>query len=392
MRAPLNPNLARTLSSPIVEAASWLRTAPQDPALPLLNVSQAAPIAPPPEPLRQAMAEAILTRTEAHLYGPVLGLPELRQALADHTGRLYGGAVGFDQTGITSGCNEAFTAVMTTLAQAGDEVIFPVPWYFNHAMWADMSGVRPVALPTGPDLLPDPEHAESLITAKTRAIVLITPNNPSGAEYPPALIEAFYKLCQKRKIALVLDETYRDFHSQDGAPHGLFQDPDWDQTLIHLYSFSKAFRLTGHRVGAVITNPERLKQVEKYLDTVTICATPLGQIGALYGLTHLTDWLAQERAEILRRRAAVLREAQDLPSWDLLGCGAYFAYFKHPHPISSAELAPLLVSQAQILLLPATFFYPASDPRGAFETRIAFANITPEQITNLFARLRHLAL
>ena len=104
----------------------------------------------------------------------------------------------------------------------GDEVLLPVPWYFNHAMWLSLSGIEAVPLPTGADLLPDPDQAAALITPRTRAIALVTPNNPGGVEYPPALLEAFAALAARHKIALIVDETYRDFHTRDGAPHTLF--------------------------------------------------------------------------------------------------------------------------------------------------------------------------
>jgi outer membrane receptor protein involved in Fe transport len=87
-------------------------------------------------------------------------------------------------------------------------------------------------------------------------------------EYPPAVIAAFRDLARKHGLALVIDETYRDFHSQDGSPHELLADPDWDDTVIRLYSFSKAYRLTGHRVGALMSSPERLAEVEKFIDQI----------------------------------------------------------------------------------------------------------------------------
>lgn len=185
----------------------------------------------------------------------------------------------------------------------------------------------------------------------------------------------------------MIDETYRDFHAADGPPHDLFADPDWDDTVIHLFSFSKTYRLTGHRVGALVASPRRLEQVEKYLDTVAICPAQPGQIGALWGLENLSDWVAGERRQILTRRAAVETGMSRLPGWRLLGVGAYFAYLEHPFAMGSAELARHLVAEAGVLVLPATFFRPKGDPRGDRELRIAFANIDAEQITDLFDRL-----
>ncbi|MFN4102451.1 MAG: aminotransferase class I/II-fold pyridoxal phosphate-dependent enzyme, partial [Pararhodobacter sp.] len=226
----------------------WLEGVSFPPDRPLLNVSQAAPVDPPPEALRRVIAEAALNRPEAHLYGPVLGNADLREAVAQEFSGAYGGQVTPAQVAITQGCNQAFCAVMTSLAGAGDQVILPTPWYFNHKMWLDMAGVQTRPLPCGDDLLPDPDRAAALIGPRTRAIVLVTPNNPSGAEYPAELVARFYDLAQAHGIALVLDETYRDFDSRSGAPHDLLARPDWDRTLIQLYSFSKAYRLTGHRV------------------------------------------------------------------------------------------------------------------------------------------------
>lgn len=137
------------------------------------------------------MADAALTKDDAHLYGPVLGMPALRDALAAQISTHYEATVTGDHVAITSGCNQAFAAAIATLCAEGDEVILPTPWYFNHKMWLDMSGVTSVALRTGDDLLPDVETARALITPRTRAIALVTPNNPGGVEYPAELVRAF---------------------------------------------------------------------------------------------------------------------------------------------------------------------------------------------------------
>ena len=379
--------MAATFPPPVMEARRWLTgvTFPAD--RPLINISQAAPVESPPLGLRQALAEAALNDPAAHLYGPVLGLPELRAEIALQWSLAYGGAVRPSQTAITQGCNQAFCAVLSTLAGAGDAVILPTPWYFNHKMWLDMQGITCQPLKPGPGLIPDAQAAAALITDRTRAIVLVSPNNPGGVEYPAETLAAFRDLCRQRGLALIVDETYRDFDSRSGRPHDLFTDPDWDDTLIQLYSFSKAYRLTGHRVGAITASESRLAEVEKFLDTVAICPSQLGQIGALWGMRNLSQWLAGERDEILRRRAAMVAGFAALPDWKLLGCGAYFAYVEHPFALASDALCKRLVSEAGLLMLPGTMFQPEGSPDGKRQIRIAFANVDAAGIAETFRRL-----
>ena len=381
-----------TFAPPVMEARRWLDGVSFPDNMPLINVSQAAPVDPPPQALRQAMADAALHKDDAHLYGPVLGMPALRAGLSAQINAHYAANTTPDHVAITSGCNQAFAAAIATLCDEGDEVILPTPWYFNHKMWLDMVGVAAVPLPVGDGMLPAVAAAEALITPRTRAIALVTPNNPAGVEYPDDLVLAFYRLARTHGIALLVDETYRDFDSRTGAPHALFEDPDWAKTFIHLYSFSKAFRLTGHRVGAIVADQNMLFEVEKFLDTVAICPNQLGQIAALWGLQNMAQWCAGERAEILDRRAAIedywpMMAAQ---GWELQGLGAFFAYVRHPFDMSSGDLAPALVKDAGVLLLPATMFYPEGDPRAPSELRIAFANIDRRGIKTLFERLSSL--
>jgi len=389
---PLNPAMAATFAPPVMEARRWLAETTLPTGLPLINVSQAAPVEPPPVGLRQAIADAALTNDAAHLYGPVLGLPELRAEVAAQWSAAYGGDIAAGQVAVTQGCNQAFCAVMATLAGAGDEVILPTPWYFNHKMWLDMQAVKAVPLPTGPGLIPEADQAAALITDRTRAIVLVSPNNPGGAEYPSETLAAFRDLCRARGLALIVDETYRDFDSRTGRPHDLFADPDWADVLIQLYSFSKAYRLTGHRVGAVVASTARLAEIEKFLDTVAICPSQLGQIAALWGMRNLAQWVAGERQEILSRRAAMIAGFPALTGWRLLGCGAYFAYAEHPFAAPSPEVAREILRQQAILMLPGTMFMPDDDPAGARQMRIAFANIDAGGIAELFKRLSDLRL
>ena len=385
---------AATFSPPVMEARRWLDGITFTPQKPLLNVSQAAPVEPPPQAMRQEMARVALEVPSAHLYGPVLGLPDLRAEVALQFSQAYGGALSAENVCITSGCNQAFCAAIETLTTEGDEVLLPTPWYFNHKMWLDMTGVTAVPIPPGPGLLPRIEDAAARITPRTRAIVLVTPNNPAGVEYPADLVGAFYDLARAHGLKLIVDETYRDFDSRSGTPHDLLSRPDWSDTLIQLYSFSKAYRLTGHRVGAMVAGPWLLSEVEKFLDTVTICPNQIAQYAALWGMKNLGQFLAGERDEILARRAAIEAGFPLLAAkgWRLLGCGAYFAWVEHPFDMSSDTLAKTMVRESAILALPGTMFAPQGDAFGARGLRIAFANIDASGIAELFARLAALDL
>jgi aspartate/methionine/tyrosine aminotransferase len=387
---PLSPLIAATPPPPVMEARRWLADAVFPPDRPLINLSQAAPVEPPPAPLRAAMAE-MLADPDCHLYGPVLGLPGLRAEIAAQWSAAYGGAITPEDVAITAGCNMAFCAAMATLAAPGDAVMLPTPWYFNHKMWLDTMGIETIPLPCLPDMTPDLDAARARLTKRVKAIVLVSPNNPTGAEYPGATVEAFARLARAAGAMLVLDETYRDFDGREGRPHALFADPDWREALIHLYSFSKAFRLTGHRVGAIVADPARLAEAEKFLDSIVICAPQLGQRAALWGLQNLGPWVAGERAEILRRREAIRAAFARLAGWEVLGAGAYFAYVRHPFASPSDVVARRLVHEASLLMLPGTMFGPTraegGDGTAERTLRVAFANAGAEGLAETGRRL-----
>jgi aspartate/methionine/tyrosine aminotransferase len=184
-----NPNLLLTTQPPIMELASLVKETKLPPNFPLIDVSQAAPSSPPPIEMRQHLSQLILNDTSVHLYGEVLGLPELRLEFSDHLNKFYkSNKLSSANIGITAGCNQAFAAAITSVAQADDQIILPSPWYFNHKMWLDILGIRTIVLDTGTTLIPDANEASKLITNKTRAIVLVNPNNQTGIKYPQETI------------------------------------------------------------------------------------------------------------------------------------------------------------------------------------------------------------
>jgi len=380
-----NPWLAAVAPSPIGETKRWVlgRTFPSD--RPLIDLSQAVPGYPPALEMRKHLGQLLLDPA-MHGYTPILGLPALRETYAAHLSSFYGARVGADEVGITSGCNQAFCLALMSIAQAGDQVILPRPHYFNHDMWMRMQGVEPVSLDfrPGSGAVPHVEDAEKLIGPRTRAIVLISPNNPTGAVYPRATIHAFYELAKKHGIALLLDETYKDFLPEGERPHGLFDEPDWQGTLVHLYSFSKVFALTGYRVGGVTAGTKLMAEIEKAMDCVSICPPRLGQEAALYGLNHLLPW-ARKNTEGLKARADLLGQGLHKSNrWRLVSIGAYFAYVEHPFANQpSTEVSKRLADEENLLTIPGDMFGAGQERF----VRLAFANVTDDKIPIVLERL-----
>jgi aspartate/methionine/tyrosine aminotransferase len=321
-----------------------------------------------------------------HGYTPILGVPALREEYAAHLSRFYGAPIAPGEVGITSGCNQAFCLALMSIAKAGDQVILPRPHYFNHDMWLRMQGIEPVSLDfrPGSGAVPHVEDAGRLIGPRTRAIVLISPNNPTGAVYPRETLHAFFELARRHGIALLLDETYKDFLPEDTRPHDLFAQPDWRGTLVHLYSFSKVFALTGYRVGGVTAGTALMAEIEKAMDCVSICPPRLGQEAALYGLRALLPW-ARRNTEGLKARADLLGNGLARSNrWRLVSIGAYFAYVEHPFAGErSTDVARRMADQENLLTIPGDMFGAGQERF----VRIAFANVSDDRIPAVLERL-----
>lgn len=380
-----NPFLARVAAPPIGQAALW--AAGYDGSHgPLINLSQAVPGEAPPAAMLAKLAEAAGS-DDAARYGPILGDTALRAAYAAHVSALYGTSIIPAETGISAGCNQAFFVAMMTVAKTGDAVILPAPSYFNHTMTLDMLGIETRTLTTHAEdgFLPDPAALESLIDGKVKAVALVSPNNPTGAIYPPALIAEIYAICRKHGIFLILDETYRDFMPDPEAPaHDLFQRNGWRETLVCLYSFSKSYAIPGHRMGAITASAGFLDQAEKVLDCLQICAPRPPQPALVWAITALADWRQEKRAEILTRADVFRKTMADHPDWRIEQVGAYFAYVRHPfHGTPSAVVAERLARELGVVTLPGSFFGAGQDAH----LRIAFANVSAERIATLGERL-----
>ena len=393
----INPLLLDTGTPPIPAARSWLEA--YDGRLgPLINLSQAVPGTPPPDEMLQRLAAAAGSASTAG-YGAIRGDAALLDIYAEHVSGIYDAAIHPAEIAITSGCNEAFFVAMLAVAKAGDAVMLPSPWYFNHQMTLRMLGITVLVLPTQPDrgFVPDPDAASRLIDVHrkqhpgvpVKAIVLVTPNNPTGAVYPAETIARFGTLAVSAGCWLVLDETYRDFlPAASMRAHDLYGAPTARRHLIQLYSFSKAYCIPGHRAGAMIATTETMDQIGKVLDCMQICAPRTPQAALTWAIPALARWRAQSAIDISRRAQAFVRSLAAAPQWNVDSIGAYFAYVRHPMKGARAEeVARDLAVRGGILALPGSYFGPGQDEF----LRFAFANVDDAAVADVGQRLAHLS-
>ncbi|MEM7427719.1 MAG: aminotransferase [Pseudomonadota bacterium] len=385
MRRALARSVTSLSTPPIPEVQGW-GDAYDGSHGPLANFSQAVPGYAPHPDLHDWAAECARSCV-ASGYGLIEGEPELVAALSAFTGSLYGSPVADSEIQITAGCNQAYFVALMTITNPGDEVVLTNPNFFNHEATLTLLGLRPAYVDCLPEngFLPRAEDVAAQITDRTAAVALVTPNNPTGAVYPPALLQDIYDICAEKGVWLILDETYRDFLAPDaGAPHRLFEAPSWRDHFIQLYSFSKGYCIPGHRVGAMVAASDIVTETVKVMDNLQICAPRPAQQAVAKALPALSEWRAANSLEMQSRGAAFQEALGPVAGWNIRAVGAFFAYVEHPFGgRSSRDVARELAEGRGIVALPGTYFGTGQEPY----LRFAFANSDAETIGLLAARL-----
>ncbi|MDB2324793.1 aminotransferase [Alphaproteobacteria bacterium] len=383
-----NPAIANLTAPPVSVVQDW-RASYDGSKGALIDMSQAVPGYDAHPSMLAALAAAAGT-PDAARYGRVEGDESLRRAYATHLDEIYDATVKMGETHITSGCNQAFVASVLAIAGQGDEILMTRPCYFNHESALGMLGVdiSYVDCHTENGMQPLPKDIEGAIGPKTRALAIVSPNNPCGTIYPADLLDDIFSLCQRHGIWLILDETYRDFLPLNwGQPHRLFGQEEWQNTLIQLYSFSKSYCMPGHRLGAITGGEALVAEIAKIIDNIQICAPRTPQIAVAPMLSALVDWRQENRETIAARADLFAGIIENMAGWTLLSTGAYFGYVKHPFAgTPSIEVAQRMARDAGVLTIPGTFFGDGQENY----LRFAFANADRDVIAQLPDRLAHL--
>jgi aspartate/methionine/tyrosine aminotransferase len=322
----------------------------------VISLGQALPFFPPPPSALRA-AEAALQAHDVHFYSTDPGRPQLRRLLAERLAD-DGISCGFDDLVITAGANHAFATAITTLVNAGDEVVLPAPYFTNHQMQVQASGAIAVEAPladqrtyclTWSDIAP-------AVTPRTRAVVLCNPSNPTGAPVAAAHGERIVEELAERGIVVISDETYMHF-VYDADHWSAAASSDWRRNVVVIGTFSKSLAMMGWRVGFMLADRAICEQATKIQDAMIICAPTISQMVAEGALRE--DWTYARRfhREFVRRRQLVAERIASIPrlTWTPTG-GGFFAFTRVEGCTDSTRLANRLLDEAHLVTIPGAAF------------------------------------
>ena len=315
-----------------------------------------------------------------HRYGPVEGQPSLVEALEDKLSRENGIHVRpVSRLVVTAGGNLAFMNAALAITDPGEEVILPAPFYFNHEMAVMMAGARPVPVRTTCDYQLDVDAIACAINERTRAVVTVSPNNPTGAVYSEDTLRAVNALCRERHLFHVHDETY-EYFTYDGVPH--FSPGSIDGAsdyTISLFSMSKAYGMASWRIGYMVIPESLWDAINKIQDTLLICAPVVSQVAAVAALGVGRGYAMSKIRPLVQMRQTIGAALDDpaVPCTVAPAPGAFYFFARVFAPYASLELTERLIREHQVAVVPGSAFggdecsirvsYGALDPSSASE-------------------------
>jgi len=363
----------------LTEAAKKFISSPD-----FLNLGQGLPGHIPPEDSLSSLRDR-MSHPATHLYTPDAGLMELREELALYLRQKSRIDVNpQDEVVITAGANNAFAGAILTLIEPGENVIVPSPYYFNNIMAIKLAGGETIEVPVDSEFQPRVDAIASAINEKTRAISLISPNNPTGAVYSKKIVDEIVDLCLQHDITLISDETYSRMVFEGAEHYSPRTRRDAGEHVLTLGSFSKDFGMSGWRVGFIIGPPAFTNEFLKVQDTVTICAPTAGQLLALEILKEGLDEVDKELGRLnLLRDLAYLR-MREIDAFEPIHTRGTFYMFPRVKGCSdSRRLVMDILQSTGTLILPGVIF---GDP-GEGHVRISIGPLTPEAVDEAFDRL-----
>lgn len=336
----------------------------------LINLGSGTPDFSPPPFVFEAMSEAL---KEGRIqYTAWTGIPELRAAIADKLAQENGVNADPDsEIIVTAGAQEALMTALMALLDPGDQVLTPSPHYDEYSRDARILGGTLLPVDTTPEsgFHIDVDALEAAITPQTRALIIVTPNNPTGTVLPDSTLRRIAALAQERDLLVISDEIY-EYYVYDGHRHvSMASLPGMRERTITINSFSKSFGMTGLRLGYIAAPAPLVEAMLPFHHAMMICANVITQYGGLAVLSQPRDWFAAVLAEYDRRRRLWMQALASIPLPYSEPQGAYYIFIDiRPTGLTSQAFVARAREEARLVFQPGTIGGGAGEGfiRGAF--------------------------
>ena len=349
-----------------------------------------------PDHIVQAAVEACQNPVN-HRYSPAPGLPELRAAIAQTAQRDNNFEVDPSQVVVTNGGKQAIYEAFAAIINPGDEVILPAPYWTTYPESINLAGGRTVEVFAGAEAgyLVTVDQLEAARTEKTRAMVLCSPSNPTGAVYPPEQIKAIGQWAVKHGIWIVSDDIYQNLLYDDAVATAVpAVVPEAKANTIIVSGVAKTFAMTGWRVGWMIAPAHIAKAAANLQSHMTSNVANVPQRAALAALTGPMAPVEEMRQAFDRRRRRTVELLNAIPGFSCpTPQGAFYAYpdvsgvlgktVRGRTPKTSIELAELILEEAEVAVVPGEAFGPSGFLRLSYATSDEDIEVGIERIAEL---------
>jgi aspartate/methionine/tyrosine aminotransferase len=339
----------------------------------------------PPPPQCLERIKDFAANTDNNKYKPVQGVPELVQALGEKLRNENGIHAEPRQIFVTSGGNLAFMNAILAITNPGDEVILQTPYYFNHEMAVTMISAKPVLVPTDGNYQLQPARIEAAITPRTKAVVTISPNNPTGAVYREEALREVNQICREHGVYHMHDEAYEYFTYGSAKHFSPASIEGAENHTISLFSLSKAYGFASWRIGYMVVPHHLIEAVNKIQDTILICAPVISQFAALGALQAGKAYCAEQLwhigqvRTIVQNELATIQDICEVPAAD----GAFYFLLRLHTAEPAMQIVENLVKRFGVAVIPGNAFGIES---GSY-LRIAYAALNPSTAAEGIGRL-----
>lgn len=369
------------VQDPIIpQVAGWIREHPGT-----ISLGQGVVHYAPPSLCKESV-DRLWENPKNHLYSPVGGIEPLKKAIRAKLKQDNGVEVSEAQdVVVTAGANMGFLNALLAITEPGDEVILFSPYYFNHEMAITMLGCTPICVPLDDEYNIDIEQLTAHLSSRTKAIVTVSPNNPTGTVYDRALLETINELCAQRGLYHISDEAY-EYFVYDGVMHfSPASIPGSANHTISLFSLSKSYGFAGWRIGYMLIPRSLSLAVAKAQDTNLICpalasqhaATAALDVGGAYPQKYIAG--LQEVRDLVGERLGVLGASCSFSIPE----GAFYFMIKVDTDRSSLDVVEYLIRKHKIALIPGIAF---GMENGCY-LRIAFGALQKDTVSEGMDRL-----